>query len=79
MEQRVSLYRDSQVRDFVAAYETARTRGDLLDMCVKAGLITGAYLDAGDAGDSNAWKLRRQEDCALAKSSLSPQSGAGGD
>ena len=65
-------YRQQQVRTFVTEYEQARMRGDLLDMCVKSNLISGAYRDVGAEGDALAWRSRNTEDCQAARAALAP-------
>lgn len=72
-ENRVQSYREQQVQELVLAYQQARTNGNLLDMCVKANLIAGAYLDAEDSGNASAWEARRSEDCRVAREALVPQ------
>jgi hypothetical protein len=73
VEEKVQAYRQAQVRELVAAYEQARNRGDLLDMCVKGNLISGAYVDAGQQGDALAWRTRSAEDCRAARAAIAPQ------
>jgi hypothetical protein len=57
----------------VAGYEQARNRGDLLDMCVKGNLISGAYADARQEGDALAWRTRSTEDCKAARAAIAPE------
>ena len=59
-----------RVKDAISDYEKAGKSGDLLDECVKAKLVAGAYADARDSADSQAWLARSQEDCRLAATSL---------
>jgi len=73
VEEKLQAYRQTQVRELVAAYEQARNRGDLLDMCVKGNLISGAYLDAKQAGDALAWQTRSSEDCKAARAAIAPE------
>lgn len=61
--QRLDDYRVSQA---VSAYETARTRGALIDMCVKAKLAAIAYGEARDVSNRRAWEAREKEDCRAA-------------
>jgi hypothetical protein len=73
VEDKLQAYRQAQVRELVAAYEQARNRGDLLDMCVKGNLISGAYQDAKQAGDALAWRTRSSEDCKAARAAIAPE------
>ena len=50
----------------------ARSRGDLLDMCVKSNLVSAAYQDAKAEGDALAWRTRSTEDCKAARAALAP-------
>jgi hypothetical protein len=52
-----------RVQDAVSGYEAARRKGDAMDMCVKAKLVSLAYADAKDLANSEAWKAREREDC----------------
>src|SRR5436305_1151527 len=63
---------DAQAKlvDDIAAYETAGKAHDLLDQCVKAKLVAGAYADAKDTADSQAWMARSQEDCRAAAAGM---------
>lgn len=78
VDARVQLYRQRQARDLVAEYEQARARSDLLGMCVKSNLVSGAYLDAKDASDATAWRSRNAEDCRAAHAALGPDAPATG-
>jgi hypothetical protein len=59
-----------RVKDAISDYEKAGKSGDLLDACVKAKFVAGAYSDAKDSADSQAWLARSQEDCRLAAEKL---------
>jgi hypothetical protein len=48
VEQRAKAFHAQEAQRRIAAYEEARGQGDLLGMCVKANLVSAAYLDAGD-------------------------------
>jgi hypothetical protein len=60
------LVNDLRVKDAIGDYEKAGRTHNLLDECVKAKLVAGAYADARDAADSDAWMARSQEDCRAA-------------
>ncbi len=64
------LVNDLRVKDAIGDYEKADHAHNLLDECVKAKLVAGAYADARDAADSNAWMARSQEDCRAAAAQL---------
>ena len=72
MDTKVREYRQDQARNLVSAYEQARSRGDLLDMCVKSNLVSGAYRDAKAEGDALAWRTRSAEDCKAARDAIAP-------
>ncbi|MFC3076900.1 hypothetical protein ACFODL_02230 [Phenylobacterium terrae] len=58
---------DTRISDAVGAYEVARTRGDPLDLCVKARLVAIAYEDAGRAAERDAWRAKETGDCRAAQ------------
>jgi hypothetical protein len=64
------LVNDLRIKDAIAAYETAGKAHKLLDQCVKAKLVAGAYADSGDTADSQAWMARSQEDCRAAAAGM---------
>lgn len=72
VDQKVQEYRQDQARNLVSAYEQARSRGDLMDMCVKSNQVSAAYEDAKAEGDALAWRTRSSEDCKAAKAALAP-------
>jgi hypothetical protein len=61
---------DLRIKDAIADYEKAGKAHDLLDECVKAKLVAGAYADARDTADSQAWMARSQEDCRAAAAQM---------
>jgi hypothetical protein len=61
---------DLRIRDAIGDYEKAGKAHDLLDECVKAKLVAGAYADARDKADSQAWMARSQEDCRAAAAQM---------
>ena len=64
------LVNDMRVKDAIGDYEKAARSHDLLDACVKAKLVAGAYADARDTADSQAWMARSQEDCREAAAQM---------
>jgi hypothetical protein len=61
---------DLRIKDAIGDYEKAGRAHDLLDECVKAKLVAGAYADARDSADSQAWMARSQVDCREAAAQL---------
>jgi hypothetical protein len=61
---------DLRIKDAVGDYEKAGKAHNLLDECVKAKLVAGAYADARDTADSAAWMARSQEDCRAAAAQM---------
>src|SRR5512140_2144606 len=64
------LVNDLRVKDAIGDYEKAGRAHNLLDECVKAKRVSGAYADARDTADSQAWLARSQEDCRAAAAEL---------
>ncbi len=61
---------ENRIDEAVSAYESARLKGDPLDLCVKARLAAIAYDDAGRPGERDAWKAREAADCQAAQARL---------
>ena len=59
--------KDTRISDAVAAYQVARTRGDPLDLCVKARLAAIAYEDAERPAERDAWRAKEAGDCTAAQ------------
>jgi hypothetical protein len=64
------LVNDLRIKDAIGDYEKAGRAHNLLDECVKAKLVSGAYADAHDTADSDAWLARSQEDCRAAAAQM---------
>jgi hypothetical protein len=64
------IVNDLRIKDAIGDYEKAAKSHDLLDECVKAKLVAGAYADARDTADSQAWMARSQEDCREAAAQM---------
>ena len=60
------LVNDLRVKDAIGDYEKAGAAHNLLDQCVEAKRVSGAYADARDKADSDAWLARSQADCRAA-------------
>lgn len=52
--------------DAVAQYEIAKRQGDPIQVCVQAGLVSAAYLQAKDEPHYMAAKTTEKADCARA-------------
>lgn len=52
--------------DAVKEYEIAKRNGTRMDVCVHAGLVAAAYLQAKDEGKYREWKATEKSDCAAA-------------
>lgn len=53
-------------QDFQKQYEMAQRGGSAMDVCVRAGLVAEGYLQAHDSKNYQIWKVRQQQDCAIA-------------
>jgi len=62
----LSGIQDQVARDSLAQYDIATAQGDKMQICVQAGLVAAAYLQAQDSQNYNIWKGREQLDCAAA-------------
>ena len=52
--------------DSVREYEIAKRHGDSIEICVHAGLVTAAYLQAEDEANYIKWKQIQRADCKAA-------------
>lgn len=52
--------------DAVRQYEIAKRQGDPIQICVQAGMVTAAYLQAKDEPNYQRWKKTEAEDCKKA-------------
>jgi hypothetical protein len=55
---------DKVAADAVAQYGIAKRNGAPLDVCVQAGMVVAAYLQAKDETHYQQWKQTEKEDCA---------------
>lgn len=53
-------------QDTVDQYNIAKRQGDPIQICVQAGLVAAAYLQAEDEPNYNRWKAIEEEDCEAA-------------
>jgi predicted RNA-binding Zn-ribbon protein involved in translation (DUF1610 family) len=51
-------------RDFIKQYEITKRAGNPVEMCVQAGLVSAAYLQAHDQTNYGRWKAIEANDCA---------------
>ena len=54
---------DQVARDTVVQYRIAARQGDKMQICVMAGMVTAAFLQAHDEKNYRAWKDVEREDC----------------
>ena len=59
VEQSVALDQEQQ-------YQIAKNQGDKMQICVQAGLVSAAYLQANDQENFNKWKAIETKDCRAA-------------
>jgi hypothetical protein len=52
--------------DSVAQYEIAKRGGNLMETCVHAGMVVGAYVQAKDEPNHEKWLKIQSEDCKKA-------------
>ncbi len=52
--------------DMVKQYEIAKRNGDLMQICVQAGMTTAAYLQANDEPNYQTWNKIQKVDCKKA-------------
>jgi hypothetical protein len=56
----------SVTSDVTKEYEIAARQGDKMQVCVQAGLVSAAYLQAHDEDKYREWKRREDSDCSRA-------------
>lgn len=52
--------------DAVTQYNIAKSQGDKMQICVQAGIVSAAYLQAKDQENYNKWKTTEKADCTAA-------------
>ena len=57
---------DKVARDAVDQYQISRSGGDKIQICVQAGLVAAAYLQAKNQLKYVEWKEKERADCAAA-------------
>jgi len=58
--------RTNVAAQFVEQYQIAKRQGKPTDVCVQAGIVAAAYLQAKDEAGYQQWKRTEQEDCRRA-------------
>jgi len=56
----------SVASDAVDQYDIAKRHGSPMDICVQAGLVSAAFLQAKDEDKYKVWKAKEQQECAAA-------------
>lgn len=59
-------YRDKATDDAVAQYNLAKQQGDQTKVCVQAGQVAAAFLQAKDQNGYDQWKAIEAVDCSAA-------------
>ena len=54
---------DKVVDDAESQYQIARSSGSQVDICVQAGMVAAAYLQAQDQPGYSRWKMIEKRDC----------------
>lgn len=57
---------DQVTEDVMAQYDIAKRQGDPIQICVQAGLVSAAFLQAQDEANYQTWKSIEKMDCAAA-------------
>jgi predicted nucleic acid-binding Zn-ribbon protein len=62
----MSRIENQVAEDAVKQYQIASRNGTAMDICVQAGLVTAAFLQAKDEANYHRWKSIEENDCARA-------------
>ena len=62
----MSKLEDQVAADAVKQYNIAKRQGDPIQICVQAGMVSAAYLQAEDEGNYQGWKRTEEQDCKRA-------------
>ena len=54
---------DKVAQDAVQQYQIAKKQGDKIQVCVQAGLVSAAYLQAKNETEYNKWKTIEKQEC----------------
>ncbi|WP_152059799.1 hypothetical protein [Aliarcobacter butzleri] len=60
-----SIYKQV-IQDSIEQYEIVKRQGDLMEICVYAGLVSASYLQAKDEYNYKIWKDKEKSDCKKA-------------
>jgi hypothetical protein len=52
--------------DMIADYNTAKATGDDIKLCVQAGMVVAAFIQANDAEKTREWSAVEKADCERA-------------
>lgn len=59
---------DKVAADAVEQYNIAKTSGgSSIDLCVQAGMVAAAYLQAKNDAEYSRWKMQQDSDCRVAQ------------
>lgn len=64
VDAQISMIHDEISDDLVKQYEMARRQGDQIAICIQAGKVSTAYLQAKNEVKYNEWKAIEKADCA---------------
>jgi hypothetical protein len=62
----MSKIEDQVATDAVSQYNIAKRQGDPMQVCVQAGTVSAAYLQAKDEANYQTWKRTEAQDCKRA-------------
>lgn len=65
-QRNLSQIEDQVAVDAVKQYQIAERQGDRMQICVQAGLVAAAYLQAKNEASYNQWKKIQAADCKRA-------------
>lgn len=54
-------------KETIAEYEIAKKQGDKMQICIQAGMVATAFLQAKDEANYGKWKDIEKKDCAEAE------------
>lgn len=66
VQDQIQNINNSVADDAVAQYNIAKQQGDKIQICVQAGIVSSAYLQAQDQANYNKWKAIQSADCKAA-------------
>lgn len=66
VESQMADIENKVAEDSVEQYNIAKRQGDKIQICVQAGLVSAAYLQAKDEAKYTEWKSIESSDCKAA-------------